>query len=353
MYLRYLFIFILQLFSIQAIYAQLSKEKRIVTEIMDEIYHYNFDKADSYILQIDSLAKPEVFNFLKSQYYRWTELPIHEKKGRVLTEYYRYINVDHEPKSLLDTLVYFNNKLLKAEYYYNNGQIYPAITQALSLYNLLEPKLQIDNEAIQKEWLLPLSLYQYYYDYYKNSSSLLYGTIWLFEKGDKQKGLEGLRLLANSNEFGRTEALIYLSHIYLRLENQADSAFKYSQILHESYPENMKFYELLIESNLSSNNSDVDLSLLIEKLVKSKSSYFTKYGIVYQALYTNGINRKDYITLLEETIVKVELLGGGSHLKSLLYTKLSYVSEDESSKERYKKLAYKHRQYEYNLTIIN
>lgn len=313
---------------------------------MQSLYNLNFDRADSIISTLDSAELPSYHNFLKAHYIRWKHLPIHEQDESIIELYGNYLVDDYtKANSVFDSLITINNALLKAEYHYNNKSYYKAFSNGASVYKTISPKIEQPIEAIKTEWLLPVSLYHYYYSYYSETNKVLAGLIWFFKSGKKEKGIYGLKKLANSNSFAQTEAMIYLSQIYLRIENKPDSAFKYASRLIKKHPANLKFYEFYIESSLASNNSTDSLTYLVDKLLASKNTYFNKYGFCYKAL----INQETTESSIQQTIQSIDNLGGGDHLKSLLYKKAYSLTK----KEDYKELLEESREYKYTLTLIN
>lgn len=327
-------------------------EKQLISNGLENIYQFNFDSTASIIQSIDSTAYPQAYNFLMSQYLRWYNIPINEQGEQTLKLYQNYITTTFDPHSTLDTLLLLNNKLLKAEYFYNNNQLYQAFKESYSLYSLIEPHLEMSPSEIASEWLLAVSLYNYYYQYYQDSNPMLSNMMWLFEDGDKTKGLNGLINLTKEDNLAQTEALIYLSHIYLRIENKADSAYNYAKKLHLRYPANLKFYELFIESSIAMNHDASEVQPLIDRLKSSDNVYFKKYGITYDVMNNSKETNAVHLTNLLNCLNKLEQLGGGDHLKSLIYKAL-YAITNGTEQEEYERLLLKTRRYNYSLTNID
>jgi hypothetical protein len=351
MKIQLLFLSYLIAFTFSEARCQNKYEKQLISKGLDRIYQFNFESTDSLIRAIDSTEYPQVYNFLMSQYIRWNNIPIHEQEEQTLKLYQNYITAPFDANSILDTLLLLNNKLLKAEYFYNNNQLYQAFKESYSLYSLIEPHLEDPPSEIASEWLLAVSLYNYYYQYYQDSNPMLSNMMWLLEDGDKTRGLNGLTNLTKEDNLAQTEALIYLSHIYLRIEDKADSAYNYAKKLHLSYPENLKFYELFIESSIAVNHNASEIQPQIDSLKSSNNVYFKKYGITYDVLNStekNSVIRRDKLV---NCLNELEQLGGGNHLKSLLYRAL-YALTNGAEQEEYERLLIKTRRYNYSLTNI-
>jgi len=334
------------LFILSISYAE--AQQKLIEQTMNCLYNFDFECANSKVSEAATISyNPHIYGFLKANTLRWEHIPIHEAKDEVLENYSKHLENTGRISfnSSLDSLMYISNALLAAEYHYNNKSYFKAFSSGSSVYKFIEHKIELPNEQVGQDWLLPVSLYNYYYSYYSETNRVLAGLIWFFTDGNKQKGLNGLKQLANTDNFAQTEALIYLSQIYLRIEDKPDSAFKYAQKLFNKHPNNLKFFEFYIEASLAVGHYDKQLSRLVIKLLNADNNYFEKYGLCYEQL----LNEFATEGALLATINKINDLGGGSHLKSLLYKKVYDITKNEN----YKELVVEHRAYEYELTSLD
>lgn len=314
-------------------------------QTMSCLYDMDYGCADSIMQQTDSAARPNQYNFMKAHYIRWKQLPIHEAAQSVTENYSRYlVRTNESNNTKIDSLITVNNALLEAEYHYNNKSYYKAFSSGAVIYNTIAPKISKPIQEVNIDWLLPVSLYHYYYSYYSESNVVIGGLMWFFKDGDKKEGLTGLAKLAASDNFAQTEALIYLSQIYLRIENKPEIAFKYATQLITKHPDNLKFYEFYIEAACATGNKPPIIQDLIIKLLSDTNPYFNKYGICYETL----IDPKASEATIELSLSAIDDLGGGNHLKSLLYKKAYLLNR----KKYYLDLLKRSRNYEYKLTLI-
>lgn len=295
------------------------------------LYNFQFQNAYSLLANIDSISEPMHFNFLKAHYMRWYFLPIHQQNENILSQYNQYLKAANF-ENYGSELNYFsiNSALLKAEYNYNQGNYYKAFQSSSEIYELVKNNLEKEPNQIEIKFLS--SLYHYYYRYYKSENPVLGGMLWLFKEGNKEIGLKWLEEIANQKSVVRTEALIYLSHIYLRLENNPEKAFLYAKMLHNQFPNNLKFYELMIESYLANNIENEHLYKLIKELNDSDNIYFKKYGRCYYAILnvkfgSSGYNEK--LENIEGALRFIHESGGGNHLSSLIYFQLYELTEND------------------------
>ena len=327
-------------------FSQLEDEKSV--QVFKHLYSFNFEEADSIISSIDSTTESSNYNFLRAHYMRWFHLPIHNQNDSILDAYKNYLTtaeIDMELNKLNYNQI--NGALLSAEYNYNKGNYYKALQSGSMVYDLV--KNNLEQEPEQQEVKLLSALYHYYYQYYKTENSVIGTMIWFFKEGDKETGLKWLEEVANQESIVSTEALIYLSHIYLRLENNPDKALYYARKLHQLYPNNLKFYELYIESHFSLGKLTREVYSQIQELKDSEKTYFQKYGNCYEAICNSlkdnlSVGEKE--TRLNEALSFINQNGGGSHLSSLLFRSLYHTTGDEE----YLKQKNKHEVYQFALT---
>jgi len=302
-------------FCSSSLLSQTSNQKN--QEFFKHLYNFNFSKADSLISTIDSIQEPNQFNFLKSHFMRWYHLPIHEQNKKTLSQYNQYLEATQGAE--LDYL-FINNALLKAEFNYNQGNYYKAYQNGVKVYEAVNDNLDHKPDRIEIKFLA--SLYHYFYQYYKSENPVFGPLMWFFKEGDKYTGLRWLEEVASQESILRAEVLVYLSHIYLRLENEPERAFHYAEMLHQLYPRNLKFYELYIESSLASGKVNEGVKNAIEGLIQADKVYFQKYGQTYGAIFkTNfgAFNRAENLINLQDALGFIQKNGGGNHLSSLLY----------------------------------
>ncbi|SMG46255.1 hypothetical protein SAMN05661096_03254 [Marivirga sericea] len=300
-------------------------------QFFNYLYNFQFFEASKVISNIDSTEESGRYNFLKSHYMRWYYLPMHQQEEDILNAYNEYLeatDVENDKKGL--NHLYVNSALLKAEFNYNQGNYYKAFQQGAKVYNIVKNNLEEQPE--QQELLFLSGLYHYFYHYYRSENPLYEPMMWFFKEGNKVVGLRWLQEVAKGESIAKTEALIYLSHINLRLENKPDSAYKYARMLHRLYPNNLKFYELLIESNLAKNKESELVAELIQELIAADKIYFKKYGITYNAVekskFGEGI-RSEKIKIVKKALDYIRNNDGGQHLSSLLYYTLFELTGDK------------------------
>ncbi|MGM0582001.1 MAG: hypothetical protein ACQETL_15060 [Bacteroidota bacterium] len=326
-----------------AAFSQIENERSI--SFFNHLYDFEFAKADSLISTIDSTEESSTFNFLKVHYLRWYHLPIHKQNPSILDLYNTHLTAsEYNEKSRATDYTQINSALLRAEFNYNQGNYYKSFQNGSKVYDVVKDNLEVEPQQIELKFLV--SLYHYYYQYYKNENPVFGTMMWFFKEGNKETGLKWLEEVVEQESIVNTEALIYLSHIYLRLENKPQKAYNYAEKLYDRFPNNLKFYELLIESSLANKIENDLLPGLIDELKNSEKSYFKKYGVCYNAVFSakfGNQNQDEKILLLKNALTYIQKKGGGNHLSSLLYQSLYALTGDaEYLKQKNKIESYKY-----------
>lgn len=313
------------------------------------LYNFEFLKADSIIHALDGgLKDPSDQYFLKAHYMRWYYLPIHQQSDEILSQYIQFLEAaNNEIDAEEVNYIYINSALLKAEFNYNQGNYYKAFQNGVKVYDLVKNRLESKPDRVELKFLA--SLYHYYFQYYKSENLVFNPLMWFFKAGNKETGLRWLEEAAQDNSIIGTEALVYLSHIYLRIENKPSNALGFANQLVLKHPKNLKFYELLIEAHLANTIESEESDKLVKLLLAADKVYFQKYGRVYDAIFKSRdvqIELDNRNELLQNTLSFIDENGGGPHLKSLLFAALYKLNGDEVYKKRKQSLEV----YRYQLT---
>ncbi|PTB96753.1 hypothetical protein C9994_05930 [Marivirga lumbricoides] len=312
-------------------------------DILSLVYNNEIDSAQA-LKDYYCTNNTDEAALLQAHIIRWKYLPVYLQKESIVSPYINLLQSIAESEELLSdyqSFIQLNAFLLLAEFYYNKNETMAAVKYGGKAYSLIKPKLAEEN--LSDEWLLVAGLYNYFYSYYLNKNMAYHSLLFFFKEGDKNKGLQQLDRASSSNTIVQAESLIYLSHIFLRLENKADRSLIYAKRLTNQFPNNPKFYEFYIEASIANNQVDDKTTSLIKALKNSQQVYYQKYGRTYEAIINNSSN----VEIFKEAINFVNANGGGNHLLSLLYTKLSTkTSNNKSYLEKIKE----YKVYDYVLT---
>jgi hypothetical protein len=102
--------------------------------------------------------------------------------------------------------------------------------------------LNVAKEELGVEFLFGDALYNYYAEWVPENYPLLKPILFFFPDGDRAKGIQQLREVANNAFYTRTEAQYYLMRILALDENKPFEALRISEYLHKTYPDNPYFH---------------------------------------------------------------------------------------------------------------
>lgn len=329
-----------------------------IEDIYSKIYNFQFNQAELKIKQVKHNLPASLHNLIRAQYLRWKHIPIHEltEENEIAQDYLNHLNncinqhsekLNNNQQHLISTQAYF----LLAEYHYNKGNKLKAFQAASNGYSNIKEILDSPDDD-QAECNIIKGLYNYYYEYYANQSLVNKASLFLFKEGNKEDGLSFLNLALEDSQISKTESLIYLSHIYLRMENKPKVALSYAKMLHQIHPDNLKFLEYLLEAQLSTNTVTERSKVLIDKYLTSSSPYFQNYGKTYHLLFKSASKEFDSTVLAQQIVQQIAHLQSqqtsNNHLISLLYKRLYEITLNSAYLEELKNS----RVYKYKLTII-
>ncbi len=272
---------------------------RLVKQAIDSIYNLNFEAADNVIEVLDNKLGEYPGNYLlKAFYTSWKFRPL--KSGEAPYQHF---------ESHLNRAIELSNEMLKAnkddeeanfflmaghaflaELYSENGQNLKALGEAKSAYKFV--KIGFDQLDRNPEFYFSSGIYNYYRVKYPEEKPFYKPFMWVFKSGNKEEGLEMLKLGAEKAAFTRAECLIYLFHIYLRYEGNPQDALPYSSLLHQRYPNNLLFTSHFIENNFRLKQY-AGLKPEIQKLLESKNDFFRYLGEIFYGQFLE-LHEKNY-----------------------------------------------------------
>lgn len=294
--LKYLFTFLILLWSFSPVYCQYKiLEDKVVTEkvqqAIDSIYNLNFDAADVIIADLEKKLGdyPGIF-LLKAFYVNWKYRPI--KKGQESYELFEsYLNTGIEKsenilasnKNDVEAIFYLMAcHAYLAELYVNNGQNFKALGEAQSAYKYI--KIGFDYVEENPEFYFSSGIFNYYREKYPEENPFYKSFIWFFRGGDKEEGLNMLKKGSLNAVFTKAECLTYLFHINLRYEDKPLNAIYYSRLLKEIYPNNLHYISNYIENSIRLEAFD-ELHPDIELLLASEKDYYQYIGKIFYGIF--------------------------------------------------------------------
>lgn len=128
-------------------------------------------------------------------------------------------------------------------------------------------------EELSPELLFGDGLYNYFSVWIPENYPQLRPFLILFNKGEKEKGLEQLREVAHNAFYTRTEAQYWLMRILFTEENDYQGALHESEYLNKTYPDNAYFHRYYTRLLFSTGRYAKAKVLAEDLLMKIDSSY--------------------------------------------------------------------------------
>ena len=146
-------------------------------------------------------------------------------------------------------------------------------------------------------------LYYYYREKYPELRPFYKSFLWLFPSGNKEKGIEDLKMCTHEGIFSSEMAHLYLFHIYLRYENNGRYALSYAKNLYTQYPQNTRFKTIYAESLIAEQQYAL-AEPLAQELAQETRLFFSVPGFTFKGMIAEGrgdleFAKMDYLKALE------------------------------------------------------
>ena len=219
------------------------------TEAVNDMYNFKFDRAERQFRWIKQAhANHPLPYFLLGLSQWWKIVPnIYET---------RY---DDQLLAYMDTATYMAERMfekdeedpesaffLSAAYAFK-GRLYAerhewrkAAGAGKTSLNYLE--ICKGKEDFSPELLFGDGLYNYYAEWIGENYAILKPVLMFFPNGDKELGIKQLKTVANNAFYTRTEAQYFLMRILTEEQNDPREAFRISEYLHQTFPDNPYFH---------------------------------------------------------------------------------------------------------------
>jgi hypothetical protein len=275
----------------------------LVKESIDNIYNLEFKKAD---IDFSLLEKAHpghpVIYLLRGLKTYWENYPLSPSSPA-------YISFENDLQQCIELCEGKNKPADEAElllanlsargmlllFYADNDLTMEVIPLAASTYPYI--RRSFNYTSSYTDFFFFTGLYNYTRAAYPEAYPVYKAVAFLFPKGDKQKGLRELQLVAKNSILFKAESSLFLSGISLSIENNYEEACTYSKTLHELYPANLQYLGIYIKNLLLIKRYDE-----AEKLIKSDGADISNFFFKAQLAIFNGIlqEKKYYNDKLSE-----------------------------------------------------
>ena len=325
-----------------------------VTEAMNQMYNFQFLKADSqfYIMKRKYPNHPLPFFLLGYSQY-WRIMPNEESE-----------NFDPKFMAYMDTVIDLADKIYSKDNKNFEALFFLAGANAFRGRRLSDRekwtaatfagrnalkylRLSREYNELSPEFLFGEGLFNYYSAWIPENYKALKPLMWFFPKGEKKTGIEYLKQASSNAFYTRVEAQHYLTRILIFEEKRDAEALPIIQYLNKTYPSNPVFHRLYARL-LFSMGSNVDyekVSLEILNRINEKwpgyeetSGRYASFFLGWTYRYTDREKSKIYFKKSIEYSEKI-----GAVTMNYYYYSLSALAKmaDEDKDKQAAKIYYK------------
>lgn len=216
---------------------------------LDHTYGFSFARARQIQKELASStpAHPAPV-FLESLIIYWENFPLTlsgEASGQFISLLDQTIELSAE--LLKDSLTYTEGvffdlfgRAFKAMFWADNGKSGKVIPDLGNMYRYTREGFELQEHFV--EFYFSTGLYNYYIEAYPEAHPAYKPFIAFMHKGDRKLGLQQLNYAINHTVFLKVEAILFMSIIQLKYENDINTASIYAERLVKAYPRNI-FYQ--------------------------------------------------------------------------------------------------------------
>ena len=285
--------------SLRAQYATLTTQpatRQLVAQSVDQIYNFEFGKADASLVQLDrQFPGHPVVSLLRAVNGYWQWFPA-RTNARLETSIRQQLATSARASD-----AWLSREKDKQSPAYAEAMYAYFSTQALlaKLDNLAKAKLAsvghaknaypyirqcADHQNDYPDFKLVAGLYNYYREEYPQIHPFYKPLVWFFRSGDKEEGIRQLKAAARESLFSKAEAGFYLAHVLADFEKRPAEAVSTLQTLTTTYPDNLYLRAKLADVLLSANRP-AEAKPHIQKLLASNQPGYKPFGILLDARY--------------------------------------------------------------------
>ena len=319
---------------------------KAITTTQDLIYNFEFEEARFRIENDRHGLGEHPANYLtQAVLIYWKDRPL-VPDTEMYSQYEHYLNKAIElsesfiekPELYVEGIFYtMSGYALLAELYSEEGVGLKVINAAKKAYKYL--KIGKDETDNFPDFNFSTGLYNYYREKYPELYPFYKSFMWIFARGDKELGIEQLKISKDKGIFSRNESTIYLYHIYLRYENNPQKAYPFACYLVEEYPQNLRFKSILLEVLVALNELD-QAGPLCQRLLQDSKIYYRLSGTLFQGIIYEKRDQLDEASrLLDESFVLLEdLRKPDFHYLSMIYAAQARVADKNEDNDKARSL---------------
>lgn len=318
---------------------------REIRGTLDLIYNFEFVKASEKISKLEVHLGEHPANYLlKSQIIYWRDRPL----GPDTPPYDNYVNFLEKAIDLADPFlkqekmyaegVFYamSGYALLAELYSTQGAGLKVLGAARNAYKYLKQGMEEINKF--PDFYFSTGLYNYYREKYPELYPFYKSFMWLFASGDKELGLHQLKLAVDKSVFSRTQALLYLFHIYLRYENDPSKSFPYAKRMVDTYPANIRFKSLYTEVLIAEKKFN-EANNYATDLMQEDKPFHKLAGTLFKAMIEeHNLDFNNALALLDSAdVISSDMDEEDMHYESMILATRARIADKRGNQDQARK----------------
>lgn len=263
------------------------------------MYGRDFPQARRYFAEVQA-RHPEhpVTPLLNALVLFWQYMPFADFNDKSFKQHTYFLEktiaaaqkmLDTNPNDVEGVFFMLTARGLLMQHYNERGEAMQAVGEARRLYGLIKSAFDLRSQNIELNFMT--GLYNYYREYFPERYPVYRPFAAFFRSGSKQEGLANLETCTQKAIFTANEAAGYLTHIYLRYENNHEKALTHSRRLAQRFPNNPHYVAAFIETALLTKRYD-EAAQMLPALQKSERPLFVAAAHVFSGMLAE-FQRKD------------------------------------------------------------
>ncbi|MCS6968000.1 MAG: hypothetical protein RMJ44_05410 [Cytophagales bacterium] len=255
------------------------------------MYGHEFTQAKSYFAQVQARhpAHP-VTPLLEALILFWQHMPFDDFESRAFQQHVNFLEktiaaseklLEINPNDVEGVFFMLTARGLLMLHHNERGQALQAVAEAKRLYDMIQQAFQLRFQNIELNFMT--GLYDYYREYFPERYPIYRPFTVFFRPGSKKEGLESLETCTRKAIFTANEAAGYLTHIYLRYENDHEKALAHSRRLAQQFSGNPHYVASFIETALLTKRYE-EAAQFLPLLQKHTRPLFKAAAYVFEAI---------------------------------------------------------------------
>lgn len=303
---RYVTVGITVLLSTQVLFPQVRIFERedILDQIrigIDKVYNYELQAADTIFREVEKLSPGHPVNpFLSGFMIYWENNPITPFENRSG----EFVAKMEETKRISQVMTEKNEEDIEGIffdlaahgmlllYYADNGESREVLSLVMPAYRRLKQGFNLDQEF--PEFRFFTGVYNYYREVYPVIHPVYKPISLFFPRGDKEVGWDMLLWIKENSVFLRAEALYFLSHIAMSMEDNPELSLSFSEEVLEVFPHN-NFFRVRHLLCLNSAGKYVEMKHQVNILQKDEAhDRFARMGsLIFMGIVQEKLEKND------------------------------------------------------------